>query len=129
MALRPRRTKEAVQSRLEAQVMAEHEAEKVAEREEWVTGGRMPTTYRDPRTGKLSSSRAHDAFIGPRLPSFIEALPLSMSEEEYNAAMDALAAGTITKEQEEALDRFDQEQGEERQDLKERLDRIGWRDW
>ena len=109
--MRPRRTKEAIQSRLEAQLMAEYEAEKAAEREEWVTGGRMPTTYRD--------------FIGPRLPTFLETLPLSMSEEEYNAAMDALAAGRITKEQEEALDRFDQEQGEERQDLKERLDRIG----
>jgi hypothetical protein len=108
--------------------MAEYEAEKAAEREEWVTGGRMPTTYRDPRTGKLTGSRAHDAFIGPRLPTFLETLPLSMSEEAYNAAMDALAAGTITKEQEEALDRFDREQGEERQDLKERLDRIGWRD-
>jgi hypothetical protein len=124
--VRPRRTKEAIQSRLEAQVMAEYEAEKAAEREEWVTGGRMPTTYRDPRTGKLTGSRCPDEFIGPRLPTFsVLDIPHSMSEEEYNAAMDALAAGTITKEQEEALDRFDQEQGEERQDLKERLDRIG----
>jgi hypothetical protein len=87
--VRPRRTKEAIQSRLEAQVMAEYEAEKAVEREEWVTGGRMPTTYRD--------------FIGPRLPTFLETLPLSMSEEEYNAAMDALAAGTITPEQEASL--------------------------
>ena len=126
--MRPRRTKEAIQSRMEARVMAEYEAEKAVEREEWATGAKMPTTYRDPRTGKLTGSRTPDSFIGPRLPTFLATLPHSMSEEEYNAAMDALAAGTITKEQEEALDRFDREQGEEHQDLKERLDRIGWRD-
>ena len=89
--MRARRTKEATQSDIEAQVMAEYEAEKAIEREEWATGARMPTTYRDPRTGKLTGSRTPDSFIGPRLPTFLATLPHSMCEEQYNAAMDALA--------------------------------------
>jgi hypothetical protein len=101
--VRARRTKEATQSDIEAQVMAEYEAEKAIEREEWATGARMPTTYRDPRTGKLTGSRTPDSFIGPRLPTFLATLPHSMCEEQYNAAMDALAAGTITPEQEASL--------------------------
>jgi hypothetical protein len=74
--------------------MAEYEAEQAIIQEEWATGIRMPRTSIDARTGRLYGSQAPDFFIGPRLPSFIDMLPHSMSEDEYHAAWEARDAGT-----------------------------------
>jgi hypothetical protein len=108
--VRARRTKEAIQgraakvsSRIEDEVMAEYEEEQAVKQEEWATGRRMPMTFRDPRTGKLTGSPAPDFFIGPLLPTLIATLPHSMSEDEYHAAREARDAGTITPEQEAAM--------------------------
>jgi hypothetical protein len=101
--VRARRTKQATQSRIEDEALAEYEAGRAIQLEEWAAGVRMPITFRDLRTGKLTGSRAPDFFIGPLLPTLIATLPHGMTEDEYNAARDAQDAGTSTPEQDAAM--------------------------